>query len=170
MTTINSLQLRNTDDAVMMFDLQIARRANPSTELNYFLASGVSPEFKLQHENGLLAEYHRALSDRLSAYGFPDTTYTVDDVRRDYMSKSTLAFVFGILHSQVRGRERGEREQTLLRTVCTHSHCMHSRRITYGRRTRSTCRRSSGPSQRTCPVSWPITTPRCGGRTRRCRT
>ncbi len=110
----------------MMFDLQIARRANPSTELNYFLASGVSPEFKLQHENGLLAEYHRALSDRLSAYGFPDTTHTVDDVRRDYMSKSTLAFVFGILHSQVRGRER-ERESkpfyglfVLTPIACTH--------------------------------------------------
>ncbi len=84
-----------------MLDLQIVRYASPGCDLNYFLASALSPDYRQANIDDLLKVYHGRFAACLANYGYdPEKLYTLEQAKEDYLAKKTFGFCFGVLHTQ----------------------------------------------------------------------
>ena len=86
---------------IKILDLQLSRRANPGVDLAYFLGSSTSPAFREKHLDDLLTFYHSILKERLVAFGYPDNTYTLENVKKDFKYCFPFGFCMARIHIMV---------------------------------------------------------------------
>lgn len=88
------------EDCVII-DLQIINYGFPGTDLAYFLYSSSHPSIRKKNLENWLQLYHGVLKNELTAFGYPDLEYTLEEVKKDYQHASYFGFIMGLMHTQV---------------------------------------------------------------------
>ncbi len=93
----------SADGDIRILDFQLVRRARPTVDLAYFLASSLIPETRRRHLDNLLSDYYRTLADSLNSLGYDaGELYPYTSLKTDFKECYIFGIVSGLMHAQVK--------------------------------------------------------------------
>ena len=93
-------------EEVTLLDLQLMKYGRPTLDLAYFFGSSTTVEFRKEHLETLLEEYHKKLSEELKVFGY-ENIYSFDDLLSDFQETWGFGFMIGQFHAHVRNYKPG---------------------------------------------------------------
>jgi hypothetical protein len=80
---------------------QFVKVSRPTIDLNYFLCSSTTSDFRAKNFDQLIRFYHEALVGALQRLGYPPDVYPLSDLIDDYNDCFVFGLAVGMFHAQV---------------------------------------------------------------------